>query len=197
MLIKYDPFQTFLQLPKAKRQILIECSIEEFAAHSFKGASLSNILRKAEIAKGSLYQYFKDKKHLYLYLVQNIINHKIDGLRQKIAENGDLFSYLRSFKQSELSPDPKQARFMLRVTSEDHIEEAQTIIREISDTFFLELIMNNKKILNPHLEPQVIAFVLTTLFTHFGKFLLKIKSSEREQIAYENLISILERGIRI
>ena len=71
------PKQTFLNLPKEKRDKIINISLIEFAQHSYKGASLSRIVEKAGIAKGSMYQYFKNKKELYLYLIDFTGNRKL------------------------------------------------------------------------------------------------------------------------
>jgi AcrR family transcriptional regulator len=59
------PTDTFHNLPTKKRDRILEAAITEFAAHPYDAASLSNIARQAEIGKGSLYQYFENKKDLY------------------------------------------------------------------------------------------------------------------------------------
>lgn len=64
------PTETFFNLPAEKREKIIQVALEEFAAHSYPQASVSRIVRRAGIAKGSIYQYFKDKRDLYLYLIQ-------------------------------------------------------------------------------------------------------------------------------
>ena len=157
---------------------------------------MSNIVRQAGIAKGSFYQYFQDKKHLYLYLVQSAMDAKIKKLKQKLKENKDLFDFLRSIGQTKFMPDPKQVGFMLKIANDNSVEETQEIIQRTSNTFFLELLKKNKANFNPNIELQVIAFVLTTLFTHYGKFLLTLESLREREAAYENLINILEQGIR-
>jgi AcrR family transcriptional regulator len=40
----------------------------EFAAHGFSGGSLNVIARRAGVAKGSLFQYFADKRDLYAHI---------------------------------------------------------------------------------------------------------------------------------
>ena len=63
------PNQTFFNLPPKKRQLITELSIAEFANSDYESASISNVVKRANIAKGSFYQYFEDKKDLYLYLI--------------------------------------------------------------------------------------------------------------------------------
>lgn len=50
--------------------------MEEFARHPYEEASLSEIVSRLQIAKGSMYQYFTDKKALYRHVVQEVYQHK-------------------------------------------------------------------------------------------------------------------------
>lgn len=81
------PKQTFFNLPPEKRKLLTDLTLEEFAAHSYHAASLSRIVERAGIAKGSMYQYFEDKFDLYLYALKlgmetklRILNEAFSGL---------------------------------------------------------------------------------------------------------------------
>ncbi|WP_139809637.1 TetR/AcrR family transcriptional regulator, partial [Mycobacterium avium] len=47
---------------------MIEAAEAEFAAHGFSGGSLNVIARRAQVAKGSLFQYFADKRDLYAFV---------------------------------------------------------------------------------------------------------------------------------
>ena len=75
------PNPTFFNLPDAKRQGIVDCAIAEFAANDYDSASISNIVKQAKIAKGSFYQYFEDKKDLYLYLVDLATQQRIALLK--------------------------------------------------------------------------------------------------------------------
>ena len=63
------PLPTFFNLTEEKRQKFLDCAIDEFASHDYNTASISNIVRRLGIAKGSLYQYFEDKEDLHHYLL--------------------------------------------------------------------------------------------------------------------------------
>ena len=49
----------------AKRQAIIESAIEVFGKNHFRKASISEIARKAGVAEGTIYQYFKHKEDLF------------------------------------------------------------------------------------------------------------------------------------
>lgn len=58
------PTQTFsICLKKNKR--LIEAARIEFSRVPLKEASIANIVKLADIPRGSFYQYFEDKEDLY------------------------------------------------------------------------------------------------------------------------------------
>jgi AcrR family transcriptional regulator len=46
----------------------VEAAEAEFGMHGFSGGSLNVIARRAGVAKGSLFQYFADKRDLYAYV---------------------------------------------------------------------------------------------------------------------------------
>ena len=63
------PTQTFHNLPPDKREKIVELALEEFSERPYAQASLSRIVARAGIAKGSIYQYFTDKFDLYRWLI--------------------------------------------------------------------------------------------------------------------------------
>ena len=62
------PKETFHNLPEEKKGQFINAALEEFAGNNFDTASVTRIVKKLGIAKGSVYQYFEDKLELWLYL---------------------------------------------------------------------------------------------------------------------------------
>ena len=64
------PLKTFLNLSEKKQKEIINVCLYEFSLYDFESASLSRIVMKLKIAKGSFYRYFENKKDLYLYLME-------------------------------------------------------------------------------------------------------------------------------
>src|SRR5512135_3354892 len=48
-----------------KRQKIIEAAIEVFSKDTFQNSSISEIAQKANVAEGTIYQYFKNKEDLF------------------------------------------------------------------------------------------------------------------------------------
>jgi AcrR family transcriptional regulator len=90
------PKPTFLNLPEDKRERIVELAIEEFSDKPYAQASISNIVARAGIAKGSFYQYFEDKLDLYRWLLLDVAAHrKLAYVEAHMPpESGDMFEVL-------------------------------------------------------------------------------------------------------
>jgi TetR/AcrR family transcriptional regulator len=58
----------FLNLEPEKRERILNAAIKEFAQKGYKNASTNEIVKEAGISKGLIFHYFKNKKQLYLFL---------------------------------------------------------------------------------------------------------------------------------
>jgi len=90
------PKPTFLNLPEDKRERIVELAIEEFSDKPYAQASISNIVARAGIAKGSFYQYFDDKLDLYRWLLLDVAAHrKLAYVEAHMpAQSADMFEVL-------------------------------------------------------------------------------------------------------
>ena len=54
-------------MPKkaAKRESIVRAAIEVFSKNGFRNSNISEIARKANVAEGTIYQYFKNKEDLF------------------------------------------------------------------------------------------------------------------------------------
>lgn len=48
-----------------KKQLIIQAAIEVFSKNNFQNATISEIAKKANVAEGTIYQYFKNKEDLF------------------------------------------------------------------------------------------------------------------------------------
>ena len=84
--------ETFLRLPEEKRTRILDAAWEEFTDYSFASASINRIVRRAEIPRGSFYQYFTDKGDLFSYLVEDVRTQMLGEFNALLTEaEGDLF----------------------------------------------------------------------------------------------------------
>ena len=87
------PKQTFFNLPSEKREVILEAARQEFSEVTLQEASIANIIKRAQIPRGSFYQYFEDKDDLFLYLVEEGGKHFFERLIKALQdEEGDIFA---------------------------------------------------------------------------------------------------------
>lgn len=64
----------FFNLPPERQDLIRSSAMIEFGESTFKKTSADSIAKRANISKGLLFHYFKDKRELYLYLFQYAID---------------------------------------------------------------------------------------------------------------------------
>jgi len=91
------PKQTFFNLPQKKKKRIIDAAVDEFAENPYLKTSTNRIIEKADISKGSFYQYFDNKKDVYKYIIECAEEKKMKFLNDKLADYEDLdfFEMLR------------------------------------------------------------------------------------------------------
>ncbi|MEY8000097.1 TetR/AcrR family transcriptional regulator [Clostridium sp. Mt-5] len=64
------PKKTFFNLEEKKQETIMRSAVNEFLNHGFEKGNISNIAKNARVSKGSMYQYFENKKELFLFSVK-------------------------------------------------------------------------------------------------------------------------------
>jgi TetR/AcrR family transcriptional regulator len=192
--------------------------IEEFAENSYLAASISNIVRKANIAKGSFYQYFEDKQAFYRYLVEYATEEKLKILNGLPAPDpaSDLFGYLRWQFLAQVHFElhqPQHARLLYRAFIEEipFPDMSEELRRRGTTQFFKQLLSQGilHGTVTPWADPDVAAFIIEVIFYQFGKYFIdRLQLTETtfsDQVIFENpeaqdllsnLMDILEAGIK-
>jgi len=79
------PQDTFHNLDKEKQKRIVEAALSEFSDKGYQGANMQVIADRAEVAKGSLYQYFEGKKELFFYLLDLAAQEKTERMMAYMA----------------------------------------------------------------------------------------------------------------
>ncbi|MFD3869471.1 TetR/AcrR family transcriptional regulator [Streptomyces sp. NPDC058623] len=64
------PTITWTHLPPERRERVLVAAMREFGTHGYSTGSLNVIARQADVAKGSLFQYFSGKLDLFTYVAE-------------------------------------------------------------------------------------------------------------------------------
>ncbi|MFQ5411710.1 MAG: TetR/AcrR family transcriptional regulator [Phycisphaerae bacterium] len=118
----------------ARREQLLEASIECFAAHGYKGTSTARLARAAQISEPILYQHFKSKQDLFVSLIEQVGKEVIRGWRKAIAPLKSPMDQLRVlFRLNPAITDPRTAqlyRIIFMAQSEINEPEIEAALRE-------------------------------------------------------------------
>jgi AcrR family transcriptional regulator len=71
-----------------RREAILAAALEEFSSAGFAAARLDDVARRAGVAKGTIYLYFKDKEDLFQELVRAMLSPVVGAL--EAAERADL-----------------------------------------------------------------------------------------------------------
>lgn len=212
------PNDTFEKLSEPTRAQILQIAIEEFAENTYHSASISKIVKQAQIGKGRFYKYFEDKKGFYAYLVQLATEEKMRIIKTLPAPdpNSGLFDYLRWQFLAQVLFElqrPHLAKILYRAFVEeipfpDMTEELQ---RRGTTQFFKQLmaqgILHGK--VAPWVDPDVAGFFIEVIFYQFGKYFIdrlnltkadigdhQFFERQDAQALLSNLMDILEAGMK-
>ena len=214
------PNQTFFNLPEKKRKTITKIAIAEFASHDYDSASITKIVKQAKIAKGSFYQYFEDKKELYLYLVDLANREKLSFLQQAKPPQAKMkfFAYLRWLFSVGTKFDlthPALSQIVYRSVYGDLAfkDEVQKMTQASSLEFIKKLVEQGieQKEIATDIDPGMAAFAITTLGEGLRHFIPAQLGFDSQQLAtegikedidlsaveqiYNDLFQILEHGL--
>ena len=93
----------FLKLEPEKRERILNAAISEFAQKGYKNASTNEIVKEAGISKGLIFHYFKNKKQLYFYLYDYLMEIMAEEYFQESwLDEKDFFKKMRMASLAKL-----------------------------------------------------------------------------------------------
>jgi AcrR family transcriptional regulator len=134
--------ETWWNLPETKRERVLQAAMEEFGQRGFSAGSLNVIARQADIAKGSLFQYFDDKLDLFMTTVEATADRIQHAVLDGLDTEGDIgfFEILRAIIDRWLDyfrshPVERAVGF---AAANEIDPEARAALRTVTNTHYLE-----------------------------------------------------------
>lgn len=123
--------EKFENLSDEKREAIINAAMNEFATKGYEKASTNEITKAANISKGLLFHYFKNKKLLYLYLfdfaVEYLTNEYFKTVELVDRDLLNRFEQAMNFKMALIQQYPSMFKFI----EVAYADEANEIYQEI------------------------------------------------------------------
>lgn len=210
---------TFTNLPEEKRRRFLEVAIAEFAEHPYQSASVSRIVERLGIAKGSVYQYFAHKQDLFLSLLEHAAAEQLrilGGLAPPDPRPG-FFALLRwqmSASVQVAAAAPQLVRLMHRAFAEDlpFRAEAERRVGAAGADHFVQLLRMGVETgeLAPDLDLELTASMIQAMLADLPKLIARrlgmtmaeaaanaerLTGPEVEAI-YDAVVRVLRDGLR-
>jgi AcrR family transcriptional regulator len=207
------PQATFFNLSDNKRNLIISAAIDEFSSASYSTASINQICKKSNIAKGSFYQYFTDKMDLYVYIMTLAIEEKIRFFSVILREFHTL-SLLEQFrllfiKGIEFAKDyPQYAALGEQFSKENNQLAKSSVIKagdKQSELLFIKMIDHAKS--KGEIDSKVDSLALSMMFQSLNNSVNEYMLNKFGNVRYEqyeedvsnfvdSLLSIIFNGIQ-
>ncbi len=186
------PKDTFFNLKEEKRNKIFNVALKEFAVNDYNSASINNIVEEAGISKGSMYQYFTNKKDLYLYLLDQASHKKLKFISEHTEETTeDFFAMLKAMHLEGARFDlthPKYSKLIINAMNESASEklgDIGTVLKKRSDQFFEDYIINAQREgkLRSDIDSKLLSFLVSRLSITLIDFV-----TEKYDFSYQELI---------
>lgn len=202
------PTKRFHNLSEEKQQRITDAAIDELADKGMDGATVARIVERAQIPRGSFYQYFESMDDLIDYVIDLI-------KRAKIAYLGDIMNqvgmipfldfYRDGFRKAlEFAYD--YPRF-LAIGSHFYSSKGQKageLARQIKDegvSFYSELIENDKRkgLVRSDVDSGLVASLLLSLSSDsvLERLYCEHRSTDEIMTYLEKVIDVIKHGISI
>jgi len=184
---------------------LLEAAIEEFSKKKYEIASLNEILKRAEMSKGSLYHHFGDKFGLFLSLIDLIVARKMSFMLpylQNRSDNGDFFGTIKDTVRATTDfvlADPRFYNLSFMI-----VEQSDDILKMLSQYYpfsysegFGELIDSAIRSgqIDRRFTPDFIITMLNILFSNAHKLLKPGDGPEEAVRMVDQLMDLMQNGI--
>jgi AcrR family transcriptional regulator len=186
------PKPSFFNLTEDKRNVIISVALEEFSTANYDTASINQICKNSNIAKGSFYQYFADKLDLYMYIMTLAIEAKITFFSAILEQ----FAALSLLEQIRLlfmkgiefaAAHPKYSALGEQFSRETNETAKLTVIKEgekQSDSLFIHMIDQAK--LKGEIDSNIDTLALSMMLQSLNKTVNEYMQSKCGDISYKN-----------
>lgn len=206
------PKPTFFNLPQDKRDRIIDAAMAEFGSKPFQKVSITDIIEKADIPRGSFYQYFEDLKDLYRHIFQIAGDIKLKYMGHILAEieSSDVFKIIRELYAAGFKFAAENPR--LAAVGNYYFREDASFKREIfayfeeqGNNFFLMILKRGQERgeIDPGVDLEMAAFILVNLTNAIMEYYVAQKGAldlfavkeDYLQLA-DKMLYIIEGGLR-
>ncbi|MBB6218581.1 AcrR family transcriptional regulator [Anaerosolibacter carboniphilus] len=174
-------YETFEKLPESKKNDILQVCIEEFAINGYENTSTNTIVKRLGISKGVLFLYFRNKRSLYLYLVDHVLEsltskfleHFHDQGQEKMFDVFDHFDHMGKYYKDLMQKNTYDFKFILGAMLEAPMELREEIdVRHNRSHERLFKMINTDKF-RKDIDPKMVMDLLLIISHHIETIVVK------------------------
>jgi AcrR family transcriptional regulator len=211
------PKETFFNLNEEKQEKVMRAAINEFSKRGFEKGNIGDIAKCAGIAKGSMYQYFENKKELFLYSVKWSLDFLTKKYNKYLVFTGiemNMFDYLYESSRMLLIQMREEREVVIFIQDvflgnyKSLTDESMEYMLKFSDEYVLQFIRQGKEngYIRKDIEDKLLCLFITGVSYKFKEYMINIAKNLGKDVidepyeAYESeikaMIELMKNGMR-
>jgi TetR/AcrR family transcriptional regulator len=166
------PKPTFSIISEQKRDRIYDAAALEFAREGYEKANIKNIADRAQVSKGSLYDYFDSKEDLYLDVCTHGITMSRANIDSIIDDGKDFFSQIRDIFHQGLAfvtRYPQYAQLYVNISSSgmERFADRLTLAVEKHTADYYKTVIRrgiDDGFIRPDLDVDMSAFLINSMY---------------------------------
>ncbi len=187
------PKKTFLNLSEEKQEKIMRAAIAEILNNGYEKANIGTIAKNAGVAKGSMYQYFENKKELFLFSVQwtvKLIMSKY-GIGTASANDINIFDYMLQNSRSIWIQMREERELIIFIQDiflgkySNLTDESMEYMLRVSDEYLLKQVQDGKRkgYIRKDIDDKILCLYLTGVSYKIKEHMMrKARESGRDMI---------------
>jgi TetR/AcrR family transcriptional regulator len=196
------PKETFNKLPIEKQKLIFDACVKEFSTFTYSQASINQIIKNANISRGSFYQYFEDKWDAYEMMMGRIAQEKLSLLPPPSLKN-HFFDVMEQFFHDtmqwiKLKPD----YFQIGILIDYDYDELIIKLRKVSKSrlvFLEDMIRTDQSqgLIHPEVNPSDLVDMISEISK--SALLNAFRSSDFDEMEriFLTRLHIIKKGVQV
>lgn len=210
------PKETFINLNEEKQENIMRAAIKKFSSQGYEKANIGDIAKDASVAKGSMYQYFENKKELFLYSLQwamELLMKKYYKYMTVPDKNTNIFDFLYNSSRDimiQMREEREEVIFIQDVFLGKYrnlMDESMEYMLKVSDEYLFQFIRQGKEngFIRKDIDDKLLSLYITAVSLKFKEYIMNRARDGGEDIIDEpfeeyekelkDMIELLKHGI--
>jgi AcrR family transcriptional regulator len=210
------PKETFFNLSEEKQENVMRAAINEFSKHGFEKGNIGNIAKAAGVAKGSMYQYFENKRELFLYSVRWSTDFLMKKYKKYLVfadKELNVFDYLYKTSKTIMLQMREERELIIFIQDvflgkyQSLMDESMEYMLKVSDEYTLLLIRQGKEngYIRKDIDDKMLSLFISGVSYKFKEYIMNKARRLGEDIidepfeVYDNelktMLELMKNGI--